>query len=125
MLERENAALAAAEKARQEAQRAEAIVSASKLAPWAKKAQEDRAGGASGHGGVGARGGSRHGSGNGGRPGDAGLSLAEIQKLEEERERELRIQREIEEEQMREIRRREEEEYAKRQQVIMYDETMH
>ena len=50
--------------------------------------------------------------------GDSGLSLAEIQKLEEERERELQIQREIEEQEMREIRRREEEENSKRQQVL-------
>ena len=108
MLEREQATLqlAAAEK-----QRAEAAQSAARLAPWAKKAQAEV-----GAGVVAVNGGHAMTSGAPGG-GDSGLSLAEIQKLEEERERELQIQREIEEQQMREIRRREEEENSKRQQV--------
>ena len=109
MLEREQAAqqMAAAEK-----QRAEAAQSAARLAPWAKKAQVDAASPA-----VTVNGGHAATSGAPGG-GESGLSLAEIQKLEEERERELQLQREIEEQQMREIRRREEEENSKRQQVL-------
>ena len=99
MLEREQAAQqAAAEKQRQEA-----IQSASRLAPWAKKSQELQE--------CSVNGGSVPGSES------TGLSLSEIQKMEEEREREMRTQREFQEQQMREIRRKEEEESAKRQQV--------
>ena len=114
MLEREQATLqlAAAEK-----QRAEAAQSAARLAPWAKKAQAEV-----GAGIVAVNGGHAMTSGTPGG-GDSGLSLAEIQKLEEERERELLIQREIEEQQMREIRRREEEENSKRQQVTPWKYT--
>ena len=111
MLEREQAAAQMAAAAAAEKQRSEAAQSAAKLAPWAKKAQaETSLNGGPGSGG--AQGGSDH---------DRGLSMAEIQKLEEERERELQIQREIEEQQLREIRRREEEENAKKQQVKLFE----
>ena len=94
-LEREQAIKdAAAEKQRQEA-----IQSASRLAPWAKKGQSNPA---------------VYNTPN--EVDHDGMSLAEIQKMEEERERELQMQREIEEQRMREIRAKQEEE-EKRVQV--------
>ena len=97
-MEREQAAKDAAT----ERQRQEAIQSASRLAPWAKKAQNNAL---------------AHPPSNGG--GHEGLSLAEIQKMEEERERELQMLREIEEQTMRELRSKQEEEERRNQVVII------
>ena len=109
MLERERAL--AEEKAAK--QRQESLQSAAKLAPWAKKTQtgmnvnNDHSGGMMSsvfH----------HQTSQD----ESNLSLAEIQRLEEERERERKIQKEMEEQQMRELRiKQEQEEQLRRQQV--------
>ena len=116
MLERERAL--AEEKAAK--QRQESLQSAAKLAPWAKKTQagmnmnSDHSGSA---GMMGGGGGFHHQTT---QQDDNSLSLAEIQRLEEERERERKIQKEIEEQQMREQRmKQEQEELLRRQQVSM------
>ena len=104
MLERERAL--AEEKAAK--QRQESLQSAAKLAPWAKKTRTNVNNDQSGvtfH----------HQTSQD----DKSLSLAEIQRLEEERERERKIQKEMEEQQMRELRmKQEQEEQMRRQQVI-------
>ena len=104
MLERERAL--AEEKAAK--QRQESLQSAAKLAPWAKKTgtnvNNDQSGVTFHHQTS---------------QEDKSLSLAEIQRLEEERERERKIQKEMEEQQMRELRmKQEQEEQMRRQQVI-------
>ena len=108
MLERERAV--AEEKAAK--QRQESLQSAAKLAPWAKKT-----GGTINPHERGIHSSSsdtdQYHIGD-----DASLSLAEIQRLEEERERERKIQKEIEDQQLREQRmKQEQEEQLRRQQV--------
>ena len=111
MLERERAL--AEEKAAK--QRQESLQSASKLAPWAKKPgtqatcineqglHDALIGSATSH-----------------SPEEANLSLAEIQRLEEERERERKIQKEFEDQQLREQRlKQEQEDQLRRQQVTI------
>ena len=110
MLERERAV--AEEKAAK--QRQESLQSAAKLAPWAKKTG----------GTVNPHERGFHSSSSDTDQyhigDDASLSLAEIQKLEEERERERKIQKEIEDQQLREQRmKQEQEEQLRRQQVCI------
>ena len=109
MLERERAL--AEEKAAK--QRQESLQSAAKLAPWAKKSGVHGAN-VSEHG--------IHPSGMGSgtyqTPEENSLSLAEIQRLEEERERERKLQKDIEDQQLREMRiKQEQEEQIRRNQV--------
>ena len=105
MLERERAL--AEEKAAK--QRQESIQSASKLAPWAKKTAASSEG---------LNESNIHSLTSAHSHGEANLTLAEIQRLEQEREREQKMQREIEEHQMREQRiKQEAEEQLRRQQV--------
>lgn len=109
MLERERAL--AEEKAAK--QRQESYQSASKLAPWAKKTgtQNTCINEQGLHAPV-------IGSSTSHSPEEANLSLAEIQRLEEEREREMKMQKEIEEQHLREQRlKQEQEEQMRRHQV--------
>ena len=116
MLERERAV--AEEKAAK--QRQESLQSAAKLAPWAKKTGPQIPN-VNEHG--------MHPSGiSSGKyqpQEENSLSLAEIQRLEEERERERKLQKEIEEQQLREQRiKQDQEEQMRRQQVFKMEHLM-
>ena len=111
MIEREKAL--AEEKAAKS--RLESLQSASKLAPWAKKPTANSINEQGPHSSLlgSTRSNDAHETNN--------LSLAEIQRLEEERERERKIQKEIEDQQLREQRlKQEQEDQIRRQQVSLH-----